>query len=85
MCVVTCIYIYIYVYVDICIYIYIYISAASARTLILKVLAQKQHFNQAWLKNLKVKLCPPMIFVKVKMSPPCCCSFFAIFGNTGFF
>ncbi len=47
MCVFTCI--------DRCIYIYIYISAASARTLILKVLAQKQHFNQAWLKNLKVQ------------------------------
>ena len=42
-----CIYIYIY--------IYIYISAASARTLILKVLAHAQHLNQAWLKKLKAQ------------------------------
>ena len=47
-----CVCVYLHVYID----VYIaYISAASARTLILNVLAQKQHFNQAWLKNLKVQ------------------------------
>jgi len=30
-------------------------SAASARTLLLKALAQEHHFNQRWLKNLKAQ------------------------------